>query len=148
MKESWDHSVIAARVQACSQSILRDSHSNHLVIVTFDEQGISGHANHVSTHHGVNLFKRQLANSSNTDVTVHVWNLETKYILLKYSFWIGALVNWFTTSSKVHVFMNVESISTTWEGMKAHASQFVWYRRLFVPFSIYSYHSPVINVSD
>ena len=48
-------------------------------IFTFDAGGISGHANHVDTHHGVRASLAQL------DPAVSAWALRTEPMLCKYA---------------------------------------------------------------
>jgi N-acetylglucosaminylphosphatidylinositol deacetylase len=38
--------------------------------------------------------------------------------------------------------------SLNWKAMSAHASQFVWYRRLFVVFSCYTYVNKLVRIDD
>lgn len=134
--------------------------------MTFDQGGVSAHPNHVSLAHAVNRLLL-LRDENNEEEKSHrraftVWSLETTNIVRKYvgpldigfSFFLQ-LWYWFweklwslggttttTTSGAEHeglrVYVNI-SPHQTYQAMLAHWSQFVWYRRLFIFLSRYTY---------
>ncbi|ETV98885.1 hypothetical protein H310_08379 [Aphanomyces invadans] len=107
-------------------------------IFTFDDYGVSGHPNHISVHYGV---KHALTNGL-LPSSVRVYQLESTSIWRKY---IGALDVIFTAPSSVVQFVSF----TPWESYNAmalHSSQFVWFRRLFVLFSRYTYVNTLTQV--
>lgn len=149
--QRWKTSDVVQAIQTAiaqeQDTIVRKYKS--LVLLTFDDKGVSGHVNHIDTYLGV----QQLI-SSQQKFPIHIveaWQLESetnpiiKYIpVLSWIFLLLSLV----LSSQFHI---VESKhagirvyrchepSLNWKAMAAHHSQFVWYRRLFVVFSCYTY---------
>ena len=146
--------------------------------LTFDEQGVSGHINHRDTYQAVRyLLQRQARkqqqmqkDDSSLLSFADVWTLETetnlfyKYIPV-YSWFllICSLVGGQQSSSSTTTSLgstdnnNNNSIIVTyrlhqpwlnWKAMASHASQFVWYRRLFVVFSCYTYVNRLQRMSQ
>lgn len=125
-----------------------------LILMTFDEYGVSGHVNHIDTFHGVCTLVsrgRDLAVPSNVSTfpgRMELWTLQSeKNIVSKYlpllSWWLLFLslfldVSTVKVDSKNRTYRLYEP-HCNWEAMKTHQSQFVWYRRLFVIFSCYTY---------
>mmetsp|Transcript_30405 Transcript_30405/g.41947 ORF Transcript_30405/g.41947 Transcript_30405/m.41947 type:complete len:174 (+) Transcript_30405:416-937(+) len=115
-------------------------------ILTFDEGGASSHPNHIAVFHAASLLATKKSKETK------IFFLKSWPTLLK--FW-GPLplffhALWTTTtsliSSRKKENTNQERVSflnaDVWrvvEAMKAHHSQFVWFRKLFVFFSSYSY---------
>jgi len=97
-------------------------------IITFDEYGISGHPNHIATYNGVKLFLRNRPN-------IQGFKLLSTNIVRKYS-GIADVPFSYCTATKVYLSM---ALDKNLSAMKAHYSQFVWFRRLFVFFSRYSF---------
>ena len=200
-EESWDPDIIANAIHdfISNENLEQES----VVLMTFDEGGVSGHINHVHTYKGVLHYyhhhrredlhrhrKNRIhqdnqrdapAAASDSDSELHVdaihmtlWTLKSvrnpiiKYvplmILLQFMWgWIlkcssTSLFMTQNTSTRTWCSNNAETKenctrtstgtgisfyminpSLVWNAMKAHRSQFVWYRRLFVVFSRYSY---------
>ena len=100
-------------------------------VFTFDAGGVSGHANHVSTYRGVRAALPHLG------ATVAAFALRTERSLLyKYSGPCGAALR--STDARTRT---SAEFSVVWRAMRAHDSQWVWYRRLFVLFSSYSWRN-------
>jgi N-acetylglucosaminylphosphatidylinositol deacetylase len=139
-----------------------------VALLTFDEMGVSGHPNHADTCRGVRHFvsKEGLVSSlaPNSSLAVEAWELVSianplkKYI--PFLEWIPMLVAhaWFCIATLVNdtAFMRSSILFgesdrsagvsfqmfrpwLVWRAMAAHRSQFVWYRRLSVIFSRYTY---------
>jgi N-acetylglucosaminylphosphatidylinositol deacetylase len=121
------------------------------VLVTFDEGGVSGHTNHVDTHRGVLDYYMNEKNHLNLEL----WTLNSIENFIKKYFPIITVLQlifmWILSCGRSrHIrknnsvemdqitFMMIEPI-LVWRAMNAHYTQFVWYRRLFVIFSRYSY---------
>ena len=133
--------------------------------LTFDEGGVSGHINHCDTFRVVRDY--YFANYEGVDNKTAMWVLQTERNLLRkyvpvYD-WFGCLFCFLChcldsrSSSRRNsedvfsVPVPSEFLSSTrmvfrlwqpwlnWKAMKVHLSQFVWYRRLFVIFSCYTY---------
>lgn len=137
-------------------------------LLTFDQQGVSNHANHRDTFFAVRHFhdfqKTIIPKKSHALPLIRaVWtldtveNLFTKYVpilewLLLILFWCGIKIDSLLSTSTSAVLGIDDSDSSSgvrvyrmhqpalnWRAMAAHNSQFVWYRRLFVVFSCYTY---------
>ena len=195
--------------QQQEEDIQEESHRRRrVVLITFDEWGVSGHVNHRDTYYSVfnRIMKQMIVGPSKVSIEVqksslsystaftrrttdeielHIegWQLYSEQnILKKYvpiydwimfvSYWLYQLLVLFIGGSsssssmdEMNTTLNESSLScllvdgdessrTTgcssitfrnvkpwinWYAMKTHASQFVWYRRLFVIFSCYTY---------
>lgn len=127
---TWPFKVIADRVDEWRRQRGVDC------IVTFDGGGVSGHPNHCAVHHALSeLCYRQHG--------LHVCTLLSLPLPYKYMSAIGALWGWGWGGDGsgggggdmlfVHWDWRVN-----WRCMRAHCSQLVWYRRLFLLFSTYT----------
>lgn len=111
------------------------------IIFTFDGYGISGHPNHCSIYNAL-----QMAINSGTGLNQHleVYALKSTNVIRKYSGWLEPMI-WMIALLPLHWNIGKSDIVLLsaplkcWEGMTYHASQFVWYRKLFVMFSRYSW---------
>jgi len=146
-KESWSCHLIGTILVGYIQKEKIDKQPV-TTLVTFDKGGVSGHANHVDTHEGVLDFYLK----NHLDLDLELWtlvsieNIVKKYVpilpVLRLVFmWI------FSFGQRRHIkmegmnqcsFMMMDPM-LVWRAMNAHYTQFVWYRRLFVVFSRYSY---------
>ncbi|CAM0144980.1 unnamed protein product [Urochloa decumbens] len=128
--EKWDHGLLAELTMEHVQLWAIN------MIVTFDSYGVSGHPNHQDVHHGICKFLH-----ANGQGNIEAWELASLNILRKYSgpvdIWLSLLIS---SSSKQPIYTLVNSSpSRSYEAMAAHRSQWVWFRRLFVMFSSYTY---------
>ncbi|XP_047263323.1 N-acetylglucosaminyl-phosphatidylinositol de-N-acetylase isoform X3 [Capsicum annuum] len=107
------------------------------LVITFDNYGVSGHCNHQDVHQGV---RELLQDTSHKEV--EVWELVSTSILRKYTgpvdIWLSLLSAKFHLSGVVHCFLN-EYPRRSLAAMAQHKSQWVWFRKLFVSFSSYTY---------
>ena len=96
--------------------------------MTFDEHGVSGHINHRAIFSGVSrLMEKRL-------IHVDVYALKTVSLWRKF---IGILDCNFLWQDEWHAFRyNVVSAYIT---LAQHESQLVWFRKLFIIFSRYTY---------
>ena len=149
--QRWPKHVVARVLEEmCLLLTTTDSDSDYnLRLYTFDEKGVSGHINHVDTYLGVKYF---LQNRDHTE-KVHVQgfqlmtndNLLTKYFPLVH--WVVFLCTLLGIGKKAPTSIQQSTRYTlyqpwiNWKCMAYHASQFVWYRRLFVVFSCYTYEN-------
>ncbi|OQR82505.1 hypothetical protein ACHHYP_15916 [Achlya hypogyna] len=122
MKSIWTEADVASTTLAHVEKHGIDT------IFTFDDYGISGHPNHISVHRGV---KHALAQSL---PRLQAWCLESVSIWHKY---LGALDAVFTVPSQTAVVAIAPWVNHA--AMAQHVSQFVWFRRLFVIFSRYTF---------
>jgi N-acetylglucosaminylphosphatidylinositol deacetylase len=172
----WNVTLCADRIHQALAGALREEFGapgNHgasnspplldaLHLVTFDADGVSGHVNHRDTFRAVqDVFTRQRQGNDDRRLAENVtaWALETihnpiiKYIPLWE--WLLLLFHWlgFGPSSYMSETSTADTAtyrllqpSRNWRAMATHRSQFVWYRRLFVVFSRYTYHNRLRRV--
>ena len=127
MQNEWKTSSILPYIQ---EEVTKYNISH---IITFDLGGISGHPNHRAVS--------RAAQELETSKQARVWTLKTTGLIRKY---IGILDSLLTLNDDF-VTLNVNPL-LSWRAMQLHYSQFVWYRRLFVIFSRYSYINPLKEV--
>ncbi|KAI9917704.1 hypothetical protein PsorP6_012384 [Peronosclerospora sorghi] len=160
MKNEWDTAHIGAIV---SRYIERNEID---AVFTFDDFGVSGHPNHISTHFGVKqAIREQQEKCSAAGRNQHAeketkvvggWALESTSILRKYtgildtalSFWLSRRKG---EESNERQFVFVCRPLWNYRVMAIHQSQFVWYRRLFVIFSRYTFINtfhPLLSVGS
>ncbi len=148
--------------------------AEEVIILTFDEGGVSGHVNHVDTYHGLVHFYHKFTEAKKIEnekrlhllsqrINLKLFTLETisnpvqKYVLifqLLYILWNyildispmfeqRATYNYnkpnFPDEIIAQISFHMFQPFLVWSAMRAHYTQFVWYRRLFVIFSSYSY---------
>ncbi|KAL3658071.1 hypothetical protein V7S43_016915 [Phytophthora oleae] len=145
MKSQWDVAHIAAIVTEYVEKNKVDA------VFTFDDYGVSGHANHIATHYGVKrAIQEQQEKCTGADGStketkvVRGWALESTNILRKYvgvldtalSFWLSRKKEEELEESQ---FVFVFRPRWNYNAMALHQSQFLWYRRLFVAFSRYTF---------
>lgn len=116
----WDSNLIGKYVKSFVEKNQIDC------LITFDDYGISGHPNHINTSKGVQNYE--------------IYHLNSCSIFRKY---IGIL-DWFLWLVYDPVDDNSFTFFTPnlwdcYEAMKLHYSQWVWFRKLSVLFSRYSY---------
>lgn len=119
-------------------------------IVTFDEGGVSGHCNHCDCSAILRSWFDELPEEKGgrascgslfSGVRVRLFQLRTVETYLKYSMHLGypclTIPYWVHGASGEIVLTSDEGMSFAKRGMEMHASQYVWYRRLFILFSSY-----------
>lgn len=127
LKYMWDFNYTASPILHMVGTFDIDT------LVTFDSGGVSGHANHISLFNVVYYLNecRQLP------FNCRVLLLDSTGLLRKYWSVIDCFVslivsnNTFILSSSEH--------RTLVEAMKMHKTQYVWFRKLYMSFSRYSY---------
>lgn len=110
-------------------------------LLTFDELGVSGHADHAAVNRGVSRFLQLKAAGVDDDGTaLDAFALTTTGIVRKYSGLLDVPLS-LATAYPQPLGASFWSFDPrkAWRAMVAHRSQFVWYRRLFVVFSRYAY---------
>ncbi|KAG8345656.1 putative GlcNAc PI de N acetylase [Trypanosoma vivax] len=133
MKNLWDTKVVCLEVLSYLQSARRIR-----TVVTFDTNGVSYHPNHIAVYEGVRLALK------NMPPGIMVLSLRTRHLLDKY---VGILAaacsalssNHRATSSRLTIFTPFSSLFSSYQAMRRHESQLVWFRYLFVLFSSYTY---------
>ncbi|XP_048426680.1 probable N-acetylglucosaminyl-phosphatidylinositol de-N-acetylase isoform X3 [Pyrus x bretschneideri] len=127
----WNDSILANIIE---EEITRNSID---LIITFDNYGVSGHCNHRDVHYGV----RKLLQAS-SQRKIEAWELVSTNIFRKYSgpvdIWLSSLNPMQSSHEVVHCLLN-EQPRKSFLAMAQHSSQWVWFRKLFVAFSSYTY---------
>ncbi|KAK9278166.1 hypothetical protein L1049_027726 [Liquidambar formosana] len=115
-------------------------------IITFDNYGVSGHCNHRDVHHGI---RKLLHDTSQRNI--EAWELVSTNILRKYS---GPVDIWFSIfwalhypSGQMHCLLN-EHPQKSFLAMAQHTSQWVWFRKLFVSLSSYTYVNTLRKINE
>ncbi|XP_004299435.1 PREDICTED: probable N-acetylglucosaminyl-phosphatidylinositol de-N-acetylase-like [Fragaria vesca subsp. vesca] len=128
----WNHNLVA--------KIIEDEVISHGInlILTFDNYGVSGHCNHCDVHYGVS---RKLLNAS-SQRNIEAWELVSTNIFRKYSgpvdIWLSNIYSMQCSNEMLHCLVN-EQPRKSFRAMAQHASQWVWFRKLFVAFSSCTY---------
>ena len=160
MNEIWDPAAI--------ETVLKKHvKSNNAKIVTFDEDGISGHANHISLFRGVSRFAK---NHNKQGMELYV--LKSVNFLEKYSFTMLTNIELifhhlskliigkvFNVSVNISVFKltigkkslqfysDLNMLSVSYAAMAyGHYSQMVWFRYGWLIFSRYLNHNQLIQL--
>ncbi|KAK3242167.1 hypothetical protein CYMTET_48125 [Cymbomonas tetramitiformis] len=137
----WPLTVVQEHVRTFIQAHQIDT------VITFDKSGVSGHNNHIAAHRAVERLIQQNETLEQPGSTVEggnrtplrAWQLITVPFVRKY---LGTLdIIW--SIMQMNIFGGICFISPNADmslnAMRLHASQWVWYRRLFVRFARYSY---------
>ena len=121
-------------------SIASDIIVNHLeridpeLVVTFDDYGVSGHPNHIATGRSVSQAVALYASSSSSS-NLKCIKLESTNLLRKFTGPIDVLFS-LLLSDLVVINSNP---CVAYKAMRAHRSQFLWYRYIFIVLSRYTY---------
>ncbi|KAK6939229.1 N-acetylglucosaminyl phosphatidylinositol deacetylase-related [Dillenia turbinata] len=129
--QTWDHNLLA--------KIIKEEVTTHSIdsIITFDNYGVSGHCNHCDVHHGTRKFLHQSSGGN-----VEAWELISTNLIRKYcgpvDIWLSTLSALQSPRGQMHCLLN-EHPRRSYHAMAQHRSQWVWFRKLFVSFSSYTY---------
>ncbi len=145
--ERYDKEIVAKNVL---DSLANNNNYYRFVLITFDEGGVSGHVNHTDVHYGV----KHLMEEPDKSVCISdAWYLKSESNLIVKYFpfmsWVLLLLSFFgatgltstSTTFKDSRIVRMHDPRLNWKAMATHKSQFVWYRRLFVVFSCYTYYN-------
>ncbi|XP_072977918.1 uncharacterized protein [Typha angustifolia] len=127
----WDHQLLAGLIE--EQIKIWDIDS----VITFDNFGVSGHGNHRDVHHGIcNLRYEKIQKD------IEAWELISTSILRKYcgpvEIWLSLLCSLSYSGQKIYCLPNSNPYRS-YQAMAGHESQWIWFRKLFVLFSSYTY---------
>jgi N-acetylglucosaminylphosphatidylinositol deacetylase len=125
MGTNWPKGVVAEHVTR----FMRSSSAKIDIIVTFDQNGVSSHPNHISTYEGC----RQVLQDKLFSLE-KVLCLQTVNILRKYSGYCDIMV---LTPMDYNLFSL--DPRPTYHALSLHHTQFVWFRKLFILFSRYTF---------
>lgn len=132
MDKQWNPNTVARCVRSHVEKIPGD-----VAIVTFDSFGASGHPNHVATSGGVRAMFAGARDMQIAKNMVH-YELETVSIPGRLLGPLNMLRVMLCASRNCLVFFNFNAHSA-WRVLSMHASQFVWYRKIFILISAYTY---------
>ena len=156
---------------SCKQN---NDRKENVKIFTFDSSGVSGHVNHIDTYYGLLYFHHLFTSNENEHdrmiklserINLQLMVLESisnpivkyfPFVELLYRLFIKmcvALIKHDKSMEKINYddeMINLYMFNPilVWKAMKSHYTQFVWYRRLFVIFSRYSYINTLRVVLD
>ncbi|BES94519.1 N-acetylglucosaminyl-phosphatidylinositol [Nesidiocoris tenuis] len=122
----WDTETLASLVSWYVGALLIDA------LLTFDGYGVSGHRNHIAISRAVN----RLLAENRLPPNCKCYALKSENIFIKY---LGFLVVLLRRSSPNVYICSSTDHKTIQTAMSMHASQNVWFRKLFMKFSSYSY---------
>lgn len=133
MDQQWQDKAVQFHIESFVQANELD------VIITFDDYGVSGHPNHIAVSRAV----------CSKPPCPLVYMLESPSLFRKYTGFIDAVVSVFAADelSKSHKLLISTSPSLCHRAMMAHASQFVWFRRLSVIFSRFTFVNTLQRIS-
>lgn len=135
----WDRRLIATIVEEEVKTWGIDS------LITFDKFGVSGHPNHCSVHHGICMFLWE-----NSQENIEAWELISTSILRKYSgpmdIWLSNLNAQCYPREQMYCLLNARPYKS-YLAMAAHYSQWVWFRKLFVLLSSYTYMNTLQKIN-
>ena len=104
--------------------------------MTFDERGASGHPNHAACFRGVALLREEARGERGPCVTTWL-ALETAPLARRF---VGALdVARPRFDRRPGLLFWTADVPGAYAALGAHASQVVWFRRLFLLFSVYTW---------
>lgn len=127
----WKHQLLAAFVE--------DEISKYCIdaVITFDSYGVSGHPNHRDVNKSICMLLRE-----NRDRDIEAWELISTNIVRKYlgpvDIWLSILSSRSGPSGSVYCLPNRHPLKS-YQAMSEHYSQWVWFRKLFVILSRYTY---------
>jgi len=148
-EERWPAEVIELHVEASVRRVAAD------VVLTFDAQGVSGHPNHIATYRGVLSWmanegrsarislgqqagKDRSERKSDKPKVIQVWALVSTNIVRKFLMMIDVFATYFLLERR-NTLVAASNPIKLMRAMSMHRSQWVWYRKLFIMFSRYSY---------
>lgn len=149
----WSPDAVAAEVDAAVVALRPEA------IVTFDKWGVTRHPNHIAVHGGV---VRWLAR--NPHAGVHVYLLRTVWLAERFLGLLGLMLAIVcnlhglcgreaghrmdgTPPAKVTVLARgIGALATCHRAMRAHRSQYVWFRRIYVAVSRYVFVNELARV--
>ena len=115
-------------------------------IVTFDRHGVSGHPNHSALRVGLERWRggddgleRGRNQRKDDTLAVEGWELLSTPWWRKYLGLLDGLFSWLWDAQVALFIFDPLACILVWMAMRAHRSQLVWFRYLFILFSRYSY---------
>lgn len=144
------HNVIWS--QDLISQILERTFAKHNIdmMITFDNYGVSGHANHIAVHRGVCRFVLDCAKKleDKESFSIEAWQLVSVSIIKKYSGPMYVLWSMWNNrnTDQSHSFYS-KGPQHSIGAMRLHGTQWLWYRRMFVIFSHYTYMNTLHKIN-
>jgi N-acetylglucosaminylphosphatidylinositol deacetylase len=137
--DGFDQEWEPARIMEAIRAYVQEHHID--VIITFDDHGVSGHPNHRAVHQGLLRFleRGDQPECLRAALTLHSCRLWRKYLgVLTYPMdWLLLNHNHQDEQWAWAVPCPLTDYWIMWRAMQQHASQFVWFRRLYLLSSRY-----------
>ncbi|XP_042464914.1 N-acetylglucosaminyl-phosphatidylinositol de-N-acetylase-like isoform X1 [Zingiber officinale] len=137
--ETWDLGFLAKLIQNEVRVWNID------LLISFDKFGVSGHPNHRAVHHGICMLL-----SDSNQKHIEAWELVSLSIFRKYSgpvdVWLSIIFSSFYLRKQIYCLLN-NNPSLSFLAMAAHRSQWIWFRKLFVGFSTYTYMNTLRKIN-
>ena len=134
-KKFWDEKIVSEKI-----SFFLNQNKDIGTILTYDENGITKHPNHISCYNGLIYYlKNHRDDIKNKGINIYL--LDSFNPLFQYTHFVPFIVFYFREFGffSYHFF-------TSYKIMKMYKSQFNWKRKLYVIFSAYSYYNSYIKV--
>lgn len=128
----WDEGLIAACI---ADAVTNVSAS---MVISFDACGVSGHTNHRAVHCGL---RRLMLERRTLDISFEAWQLVSAGLLRKFMGVLDAPLSMREAAAAPDSVVCYRAVSPMciMGAMGKHRSQWVWFRKLFVVFSRYTY---------
>eukprot|EP00850_Spirogloea_muscicola_P000408 SM000002S05488 [mRNA] locus=s2:53542:55597:+ [translate_table: standard] len=140
-QEAWSVALIRDLVEEA----LSSKDINVVLILTFDRYGVSGHPNHRAVHGGVRslvLQQRGTTNVVSDTSSLEAWELTSTNVFRKFcgpfDIAFSLLEYYLSKQGTAQCYVSL-SVYTSIVAMRQHATQWVWFRWLFVLFARYTY---------
>eukprot|EP01080_Neovahlkampfia_damariscottae_P007185 gene7185-11497_t len=134
MKNHWKKEIISSEIEKFQKEHDVD------MIISFDDYGVSGHPNHINTYKGTFEFLKK--NPEIIGFKLTSCSIYRKYIGL------FDVIIWFfyeNENDNNYTFFS-PLIFNGYNSMSKYQSQFIWFRKLFILFSKYSYVNTIQKI--
>ncbi|NXF99547.1 PIGL acetylase, partial [Sakesphorus luctuosus] len=126
----WDTQLLATIVLEHIEA------KNINLVVTFDEGGVSGHANHISLYTAVRYRVLYLHSERKLPEGCRVLVLESVSLVRKYISFLDVPLSCLLPTDVLFI-LTEEETEQAKSAMRCHRSQLLWFRHLYVLFSRY-----------
>ncbi|KAL0053191.1 hypothetical protein WJX82_002224 [Trebouxia sp. C0006] len=139
----WPPELIASIIAAQASKVKAD------MIITFDAQGVSHHPNHIAVWRGAVSYLRKAIDwtAANFSSSVMVYALQSSSMWRKFCGPLDIPLSLYQTKlGKVQACYISKQPFIAIQALKAHKSQYVWYRMLYIRISRYTYVNTLIRL--
>ncbi|THD26388.1 N-acetylglucosaminyl-phosphatidylinositol de-N-acetylase [Fasciola hepatica] len=128
------------RIEKIVRTVASEFHSRS--IVTFDESGVSSHPHHVAAARALVGARRR---TGDDQLLIPLFCLISLPLYRKYCALLDFLFSLIMPTPNV-VYVPLRFIGTAYTCMLSHQSQMVWFRWLYIVFSVYMYKNSFVRV--